>query len=347
MAVIKYKDSNGDYHRIEVPTVQRAVMPSAESMPLGAVVQYTGATTGDFVNGYFYKIIETSTTVQVNYYGYAQGSGDYRTDLFSKEGQTEGYYYSSTTSASTMKNFPNFTPLDGSKYTKNGNVYDFADAPNMAESRVYPFVSGSTSTTMYLRLKNGSSYSEASNTVTLERKSSIDTTREETVTVKVWQQINVQPSSAGEAESYNDLTDKPAINGHALGGNLSNAALGIGERMDFSTTERVIGTWIDGDTIYEKVFTITGFTQLVKGTPYVLVSGNDATNINKIIYGLIIAEQPPSQDPTLQVWHMDAAHMWNNKYSHEIKAVPQFNFGEANAPLREVYLLLRYTKVTT
>ena len=256
MSVIKYKDGNGNYQRIEIPTVQRAVMPSADDVPLGVIFQYTGATTGDFVNGYFYKVIESSETVQVNYYGYTQGSGDYRTDLFSKEGQTEGYYYSSTTSASTMKNFPNFTPLDGSKYTKNGSVYDFADAPDMAESRVYPFVSGSTSTTMHLRLKNGSSYSEDTNTVTLERKSSIDTTRAETVTVKVWQQINVQPSSAGEAESYNDLTDKPAINGHTLGGNQSNAALGIGERMDFSTTEREVGTWIDGSTLYEKTINI-------------------------------------------------------------------------------------------
>ncbi len=256
MSVIKYKDSNGNYRRIEVPTVQRAVMPDVASMPLGTIVQYTGATVGNFVNGYFYKAVESSEIVQVNYYGYAQGSGNYRTDLFIKEGQTDGYYYSSTSSASVMKNLPNFTPLDGSKYVKDGVAYDFEDAPNMSESRVYPYVPDATSVTFKIRLKNGSSYMETSTSDTLERKTSIDTTREETVVTKTWQQINVQPSSAGEAESYNDLTDKPAINGHVLGGNQTNAMLGIGERMDFSTTEREIGTWIDGSTIYEKVIEI-------------------------------------------------------------------------------------------
>lgn len=344
--MFKYKTADG-YKTLEVPTVQRAVMPNINDMPLGTIVQYTGATAGDFVNGYFYKAVETSEVVQVNYYGYTQGSGNYRTDLFSKEGQTEGYYYSSTTSTSVMKSLPNFTPLDGTKYVKDGVTYDFEDAPNMAEGRVYPFVSGSTSTTMKIRIKNGSSYTESSNTVTLERKSSIDTTREETVVTKTWQQINVQPSSAGEAESYNDLTDKPAINGHTLGGDQTGEALGLVDMPDYSAGEHKVGIWVDGSTIYERVFTITGFAKMIAGTTYEIITTPRATyGIDKLISGSVMVKTVAAQDNTTPIYTINNGHFWNNEYDDVIKFVPTYALG-SNAPqdIKEMYAILRYTKV--
>lgn len=347
MSVIKYKDSNGNYRRIEIPTVQRAVMPNIDDMPLGAIVQYTGATAGDFVNGYFYKAVESSEIVQVNYYGYAQGSGNYRTDLFIKEGQTDGYYYSSTSSTSVMKNLPNFTPLDGSKYVKDGIAYDFEDAPDMSESRVYPYVPDATSVTFKIRLKNGSSYMETSTSDTLERKTSIDTTREETVVTKTWQQINVQPSSAGEAESYNDLADKPAINGHILGGNQTGEDLGLSDIPDYSAGEHKVGTWVDGSTIYERVFTITGFEKMVANTAYEIIATPKATyGIDKLISGSVMVKTLAVQDNTTPIYTINNGHFWNNEYDDVIKFIPTSNLA-SNAPqdIKEMYAILRYTKV--
>jgi hypothetical protein len=346
VAVIKYKTADG-YKTLEVPTVQRAVMPNIDDIPLGTIVQYTGATAGNFVNGYFYKAVESSEVVQVNYYGYTQGSGDYRTDLFSKEGQTEGYYYSSTTSASVMKSLPNFTPLDGNKYVKDGTTYNFEDAPNMAESRVYPF-SSSSSTTMKLRIKNGSSYMENSNTVTLERKSSIDTTREETVVTKTWQQINVQPSSAGEAESYNDLADKPAINGHTLGGDQTSAQLGLMTPADihvYSTTERLVGEWIDGSPVYERVFQLTNFTALNANTTYEFVKPVASYGIERLIDAMLIGDTFAVQDGKTPVYAIQHGISWYNKYDDVIKYTMQGAMGGSSTPLQHAYFIIRYTKV--
>ena len=347
MSVIKYKTADG-YKTLEVPTVQRAVMPNIDNIPLGTIVQYTGATAGNFINGYFYKAIESSEVVQVNYYGYTQDSGDYRTDLFSKEGQTEGYYYSSTTSANTTKSLPNFTPLDGSKYVKDGTVYNFEDAPRMAESRIYPFVSGSTSTTMKFRVKNGSSYVESSNTVTLERKSSIDITREETVVTKSWQQINVQPSSAGEAASYNDLTDKPAINGHALGGDQTSAQLGLMTPADihvYSTTERLVGEWVDGSSVYERTFQLTNFTVLNANTTYEFINPASSYGIERLIDATLIGDNFAVQDGATPIYTIQHGFAWHNKYDDVIKYTTQSAMGGSSNPLQHLYFIIRYTKV--
>lgn len=46
--------------------------------------------------------------------------------------------------------------------------------------------------------------------------------------------------------SYGDLTDKPTYNGNTFTGSMFT--------FDFSTTEKVIGKWIDGKTLYARVF---------------------------------------------------------------------------------------------
>ena len=46
--------------------------------------------------------------------------------------------------------------------------------------------------------------------------------------------------------SYNDLSNKPTYNGSAFSGNMFT--------FDFSTTEKVIGKWIDGKPLYARVF---------------------------------------------------------------------------------------------
>lgn len=46
--------------------------------------------------------------------------------------------------------------------------------------------------------------------------------------------------------SYNDLSNKPTYNGNTFEGNMFT--------FDFSTTERVIGIWVDGKPLYARVF---------------------------------------------------------------------------------------------
>ena len=348
MAVFKYKTANG-YKTLEVPTVQRAVMPSADSMPVGAVVQYTGATTGDFVNGYFYKIIETSTTEQVTYIGYRMGSLYFS----KKQGQTDGYFYSVPSSSATpsIRYLPKWTPLDGTHWVdSSGNVYNsFEEAPENAQCSIMPYVSDpTTSTTWTFRMKQGSSYSETiQSNLDATTNAQGDGTREETVVTKSWQQINVQPSSAGEAESYNDLTDKPAINGHTLGGDQTGEALGLADMPDYSAGEHKVGIWVDGSAIYERVFTITGFAKMVAGSTYEIITTPRATyGIDKLISGSVMVKTLAVQDNTTPIYTINNGHFWNNEYDDVIKFVPTYALG-SNAPqdIKEMYAILRYTKV--
>lgn len=348
MAVFKYKTADG-YKTLEVPTVQRAVMPNINDMPLGTIVQYTGATTGDFVNGYFYKVIETSTTEQVTYTGYRMGSLYFS----KKQGQTDGYFYSVPSSSATpsIRYLPKWTPLDGTHWVDNsGNVYNsFEEAPENAQCSIMPCVSDPTTSTKWIfRMKRGSSYSETiQSNLDATTNAQGDGTREETIVTKSWQQINVQPSSAGEAESYNDLTDKPAINGHTLGGDQTGEALGLVDMPDYSAGEHKVGTWVDGSAIYERAFTITGIAKMVAGSTYEIITTPKATyGIDKLISGSVMVKTVAVQDNTTPIYTINNGHFWNNEYDDVIKFVPTYALG-SNAPqdIKEMYAILRYTKV--
>ena len=348
MAVIKYKTADG-YKTLEVPVVQRAVMPSADSMPTGAVVQYTGATTGDFINGYFYKVIETSTTEQVTYIGYRMGSLYFS----KKQGQTDGYFYSVPSSSATpsIRYLPKWTPLDGTHWVdSSGNVYNsFEEAPENAQCSIIPYVSDPTTSTAWtFRMKQGSSYTETiQSNLDATTNAQGDGTREETIVTKSWQQINVQPNSAGEAESYNDLTDKPAINGHTLGGDQTGEALGLVDMPDYSAGEHKVGTWVDGSAIYERAFAITGIAKMVAGTTYEIITTPKATyGIDKLISGCVTVKTLAVQDNTTPIYTINNGHFWNNEYDDVIKFVPSYALG-SNAPqdIKEMYAILRYTKV--
>jgi hypothetical protein len=349
VAVFKYKTTDG-YKTLEIPTVQRAVMPNADSMPVGAVVQYTGATTGDFVNGYFYKVIETSTTEQVTYIGYRMGSLYFS----KKQGQTDGYFYSVPSSSATpsIRYLPKWTPLDGTHWVdSSGNVYNsFEEAPEKAQCSIMPYVSDpTTSTTWTFRMKQGSSYSETiQSNLDATTNAQGDGTREETVVTKSWQQINVQPSSAGEAESYNDLTDKPAINGHTLGGDQTSAQLGLMTPADihvYSTTERLVGEWIDGSPVYERVFQLTNFTALNANTTYEFVKPVASYGIERLIDAMLIGDTFAVQDGKTPVYAIQHGISWYNKYDDVIKYTMQGAMGGSSTPLQHAYFIIRYTKV--
>ena len=57
--------------------------------------------------------------------------------------------------------------------------------------------------------------------------------------------------------------------------------LGVKPVINYSTDEQVIGTWIDGSTLYEKTF--TGLSTNTNGTSWVEVVGTDIDNLNEIV----------------------------------------------------------------
>ena len=57
--------------------------------------------------------------------------------------------------------------------------------------------------------------------------------------------------------------------------------------VHYSTEEQVVGTWIDGRTLYEKTF--TGLSTNTNGTSWVEVVGTDIDNLNEIVNASIYA----------------------------------------------------------
>ena len=47
--------------------------------------------------------------------------------------------------------------------------------------------------------------------------------------IYVWRQINVQPGGSGGSSSYEDLSNKPTINGNTIDGDLNTADLGLAD----------------------------------------------------------------------------------------------------------------------
>ena len=350
MSVIKYKTADG-YKTLEVPTVQRAVMPNADSMPTGAIVQYTGATAGDFVNGYFYKVEETTSTVTVNYLGYSLDFGSNHTSTFyGKDGQTDGYFYACSTSVlDGVSGVPDFTLLDGNTWIKDGQLYTEANAPTGAYAMRFAYAGiGEVSAAYEREMMSNRSINESNTQRYIRRESSLDTTNQETAITKYWARVNVQPSSAGEAESYNDLTDKPAINGHTLGGDQTSAQLGLMTPADihvYSTTERLVGEWIDGSPVYERVFQLTNFTTLNANTTYEFVKPVASYGIERLIDAMLIGDTFAVQDGTTPVYAIQHGISWYNKYDDVIKYTMQGAMGGSSTPLQHAYFIIRYTKV--
>lgn len=72
--------------------------------------------------------------------------------------------------------------------------------------------------------------------------------------------------SIGGTTDYNELENKPSINGVELAGNVTIENLGIWQPKNFSTEEQNTGLkWIDGKDLYQKtyVFTTSSGYQLV------------------------------------------------------------------------------------
>lgn len=78
---------------------------------------------------------------------------------------------------------------------------------------------------------------------------------------------SVLGSSGGGTSNYNDLSNKPSINGVTLSGNKTSSDLGIsGSSITYSTSEQLIGKWVDGSNLYQKTIIATCPTVTSEGT---------------------------------------------------------------------------------
>lgn len=124
---------------------------------------------------------------------------------------------------------------------------------------------------------------------------------------------------------------------------------GGGGGVDLSSTEKAIGTWVDGSTLYERVFTITGFSKMVSGTAYEIIATPRATyGIDKLISGSVMIKTLSVQDNATPIYTVSNGTFWNDKYDDVIKFIPFSNLGsDAPQDIKEFYIILTYTKNVT
>lgn len=116
-------------------------------------------------------------------------------------------------------------------------------------------------------------------------------TREETYLDEI-----AKKSGGGGTSNYNDLNNKPRMNGVTLAGNKSTEDLipiGSGLRfnsngeleatggggVNYSTDEQIIGTWIDGKPLYQKTVVIESPTNNARNQ----ISGFDFLNTHNLV----------------------------------------------------------------
>lgn len=82
---LTYLYDGTDFVRLDKETIQISIMPTASADNVGEIYQYIGATTATYINGYFYKCVEDSTTTPSTY------SWE-NVDVQTGGGVVEGYY---------------------------------------------------------------------------------------------------------------------------------------------------------------------------------------------------------------------------------------------------------------
>lgn len=83
---------------------------------------------------------------------------------------------------------------------------------------------------------------------------------------------------------YADLSGKPYLNGNVISGNMYSD--------NYSLTEQVVGTWVDGRPLYKKTFYTTSDFQLVNYDYRAMPWNSDDSNIDFLVNAEISRETP-------------------------------------------------------
>lgn len=159
----------------------------------------------------------------------------------------------------------------------------------------------------------------------------------------------------GGVTSYSLLTDKPKINNHTIDGDMTAADLDLQDKIVFpedgskyldgngefstpilsvvySTEERIIGSWIDGKTLYQKTYSFSNVTITSGGSVTI------ATLMQEIIvngYGYIVEGETKYIIPDIAL-----------RIKQESSSVKLMASIGASWNISEGSLTIQYTKIT-
>lgn len=106
------------------------------------------------------------------------------------------------------------------------------------------------------------------------------------------------------------------------------------EESTYSTDERVVGTWIDGSTLYEKIITITSFPPKDQST----FINHNITNINEIVYLDCTCFTGSVYQKIPNVWEGSMMNLAANTTGIAIQATRD------TSGYNKAYCIIRYTK---
>ena len=127
-----------------------------------------------------------------------------------------------------------------------------------------------------------------------------------------------------------------------IGGASLPGTILAGSGFNYSTSEQIIGRWVDGKPLYQKTFTLSGLTMSDNATSL------NTPNIDKIVYatGLI---RKPSDGSVILLDHADGYGAQYGVYLN-INPTTQMMYIDAHSytgfPFTEGVVTMQYTKTT-
>ena len=270
--------------------VQVSVLPTASAAEEGNIYQYVGVTTNDYINGLFYKCVEDSGTYEWVYIPtnkqttvtLTQAQFDALPQAEKDNGTT--YYI---TDSSAMQG----VSIMGNRFDK-ANIYT-ADERMIGSYMGKPLyqktigVTVSAETSLVSGVFTMGSYSLLDAGLDIEDMPEVDgfyTDNDDTLSfIDVW--YNKKDSKLYFI-TYLEREDVPAEITMRYTKN-SDGTVAIGTGNDYSTEEQIIGTWVDGKPLYQKVTEFSSVKTITNGTQLPVLAENVECIINAMAYGTI------------------------------------------------------------
>ena len=150
-----------------------------------------------------------------------------------------------------------------------------------------------------------------------------------------------KPLSANQGKVLKGLID---TNTTAIG-TKANAS-DVTEKTTYSTTEKAVGTWINGETIYRKVINVSDLTPTIEDSLSIV---HGISNLDKVVSIKCIADtgQPSFFDFNNYTWQTDdewsTIHIFVNEISIYINYQGPYYINWVD----DVYFILEYTKTSS
>jgi len=322
--------------------IQVEEIPTAATEYVGVILQYIGETDTNYINGYFYKCVEDSSTTPSTYswknvevqngtISMELTQSDY--DNLTEEQKTDGtVYYITDAEVFTTANAPcGFTPIGtiisvmGNSAPRNylacnGQIVNIVDYPELAQYFEEQFGSKNkfggdgtttfgipdlrgeflrgTGTNSHTNQGNGGNvgvHQDATNIPNLVVASngviySVGTSYLESINTdggikgfsKTYRYNGTSSTSATLPTDYRiDYNIRPTNTSVLYCIAVRN--IYVDARLDYSTDEKVVGTWIDGRTLYQKTVVIDDLSQINTTTRnWYEVYRSDNTNYSEV-----------------------------------------------------------------